>query len=80
MLLHKTILIVIQKDILQITTRSDSHGVVTSVNGKICVPKDIVILVEDVTRLVALFSDRRIEYCNMVINRETNILVKMVRL
>lgn len=64
-----------RKDIQWITI--DSQLVINSIVGKMRVPKD---LVEDVGCLLALFMEGRIEYCNMFVNREGNVLPKSVHL
>lgn len=53
------------------------RAVVSSTNGRIHVPKDIINLVKDVRLLLAIFKASRIKYRNKIINKEVDVLVKM---
>lgn len=48
----------------------------TLITGKISISKDIVNLIEDINCLRSLFKDSTIEYCNGLVNREVDGLVK----
>lgn len=47
-----------------------------SINEKIHVTKNIVNIMKDIDCLLSFFKESRIEYCNRLVNRETNSLVK----
>lgn len=74
--MREAILTMIQKDIHQISTQSDSQVVVKSINSKLLVPKDIINLVEDIRKLLALLSDNKVRYCR----RDTNCDADTIKL
>lgn len=62
----------IQNDKHRILILNDSQVIVNPINGKISVSKNIVNLMDDIRRLSVPFRESTIEYCNGVINSETD--------
>lgn len=58
----------------------DSWLLVNAINKKIKVSKDNINLVEEIKYLLFRFSENKLEYYNRVINRDADVLVKMVHL
>lgn len=58
----------------------DSWLLVNAINKKIKVSKDNINLVEEIKYLLFRFSENKLEYYNRVINRDADVLVKIVHL
>lgn len=54
--------------------------VISGVNGNIGIRKDIIKLVKDIKYLLTRFIENRLEYCNMILNMDVDVLVKIAHL
>lgn len=77
---REAILMAINKEIPKIIINSDSQVVVNTINGRTGIPKDIIILVEDIRCLLNHFKDSRLEYYCKRISRDADALAKLANM
>lgn len=76
--IREAIMMAIQQNFQSIIIESDSQLVINSIHDKICVPKNVINLVKDITMLYFLFKDIRTSYCNRLVNRDIDPMAKML--
>lgn len=74
MIIRELILMAIQKNLRRITIESDSQLIVNFINDKICLPKDIFNLVEDIRMISSQFRGIIKDYCHMIANKDADEL------
>lgn len=74
--MRETIAQATTKNILRFIVESDSQFVIISINGKICIPKEIITLVEGIKMLSSTFSGIRIEYSNRLANMDADMVAE----